>query len=102
MLYHGQYHYGDLTHTYVRILSTGCGDFMLCDVSVLADPCPLPDSIKKRSLNEREKQVYAPMSGVGGVVYDKVRYLYSTLQHTLTVYNHMLLNPGSQYDATLE
>ncbi len=50
----------------------GCGDYVLSEVSVLPDPCPLPDAGKKRSLNEREKQVYAPMAGVGGIVYDKV------------------------------
>lgn len=40
---------------------------------VLPDPCPLPDKSKKRSLNESEKMIYAPMAGVGGIVYDKVR-----------------------------
>ena len=52
---------------------TGCGDFFLSSVSVLSDPCPLPDKTKKRSLNEKEKLIFAPMSGVGGIVYDKVR-----------------------------
>ena len=41
------------------------------DVSFLSDPCPLPDKEKKRSLNEKERLIYAPMSGVGGIVYDK-------------------------------
>ncbi len=50
----------------------GCGDFSLNSMSVLPDPCPLPDKLKKRSLNEKEKLIYAPMSGVGGIVYDKV------------------------------
>jgi ribosome biogenesis protein BMS1 len=45
---------------------------VLDDVSLLKDPCPLPDKEKKRSLNEKERMVYAPMSGVGGIVYDKV------------------------------
>jgi hypothetical protein len=31
----------------------------------------LPDKLKKRSLVEKEKLVYAPFSGVGGIVYDK-------------------------------
>lgn len=35
------------------------------------DPCPLPEELKKRSLVEKEKLVYAPFSGVGGIVYDK-------------------------------
>jgi ribosome biogenesis protein BMS1 len=49
----------------------GCGDFRLKDVSFLPDPCPLPDKLKKRSLVEKEKLIYAPMSGVGGIIYDK-------------------------------
>jgi ribosome biogenesis protein BMS1 len=40
-------------------------------MSLLQDPCPLPDQVKKRSLNEKERLIYAPMSGVGGIVYDK-------------------------------
>ena len=55
------------------MLFTGCGDFHLSSVSVLPDPCPLPEKQKKRSLNEKEKLIYAPMAGVGGIVYDKVR-----------------------------
>ena len=53
--------------------TAGCGDFSLTSVSVLPDPCPLPDKTKKRSLNEQEKMIYAPMAGVGGVIYDKVQ-----------------------------
>eukprot|EP00057_Strongylocentrotus_purpuratus_P007511 XP_011661985.1 PREDICTED: ribosome biogenesis protein BMS1 homolog [Strongylocentrotus purpuratus] len=49
----------------------GCGDFPIRDVSFLSDPCPLPNKDKKRSLNEKERLIYAPMSGVGGIVYDK-------------------------------
>lgn len=37
----------------------------------LPDPCPLPEKIKKRSLVDKERLVYAPFSGVGGIVYDK-------------------------------
>ena len=40
-------------------------------MSYLPDPCPLPDKEKKRSLNARERLIYAPLSGVGGIVYDK-------------------------------
>ncbi|NXW92048.1 BMS1 protein, partial [Alopecoenas beccarii] len=47
------------------------GDFTVSDVSFLPDPCALPEQQKKRSLNEKEKLVYAPLSGVGGIVYDK-------------------------------
>ena len=41
-------------------------------MSFLPDPCPLPEGEKKRrTLNEKERLIYAPMSGVGGIVYDK-------------------------------
>ena len=49
----------------------GVGDFSVADVGFLPDPCPLPDTQRKRTLNEKERLLYAPMSGVGGVVYDK-------------------------------
>uniref|UniRef100_A0A336M1J5 CSON007342 protein n=1 Tax=Culicoides sonorensis TaxID=179676 RepID=A0A336M1J5_CULSO len=49
----------------------GYGDTKIDELSVLPDPCPLPSSEKKRSLMDRERVVYAPMSGVGGIVYDK-------------------------------
>lgn len=48
----------------------GCGDTKITSISFLPDPCPLPER-KKRSLLERERIIYAPFSGVGGVVYDK-------------------------------
>lgn len=41
------------------------------DVNFLPDPCPLPEQIKKRALVEKERLIYAPFSGVGGIVYDK-------------------------------
>lgn len=40
-------------------------------MSALADPCPLPSTIKKRGLNEKEKLLYAPMADVGEMLYDK-------------------------------
>ncbi|XP_008942426.1 PREDICTED: ribosome biogenesis protein BMS1 homolog [Merops nubicus] len=54
-----------------QIHMPGVGDFIVSDVSFLPDPCALPEQQKKRSLNEKEKLVYAPLSGVGGIVYDK-------------------------------
>ena len=41
------------------------------ELDMLPDPCPLPDTIKKRGLNERERLLYAPMADVGGLLYDK-------------------------------
>ena len=55
----------------IMIHIPGCGDFSLKDMQNLPDPCPTPDRVKKRSLNMKERMVYAPMSGVGGIVYDK-------------------------------
>lgn len=60
----------------------GCGDCSVGSVSVLPDPCPLPDKLKKRSLNEKEKLIYAPLTGVGGVVYDKVSICMCVLPFT--------------------
>ncbi|XP_062989231.1 ribosome biogenesis protein BMS1 homolog [Elgaria multicarinata webbii] len=54
-----------------QIHMPGVGDFTVSDVSFLPDPCALPEHQKKRSLNEKEKLIYAPLSGVGGLVYDK-------------------------------
>eukprot|EP00963_Diacronema_lutheri_P009652 scaffold882_cov384-Pavlova_lutheri.AAC.3 len=49
----------------------GVGDARISDISIMPDPCPLPDALKKRGLNDREKLLYAPMSNVGGLLYDK-------------------------------
>lgn len=52
----------------------GVGDLLLRKVDVLEDPCPLPECHNKkgrRRLNEKEQLLYAPFSGLGGVVYDK-------------------------------
>ncbi len=53
------------------MLVSGCADFKISDICHLPDPCPLPDHLKKRSLVDKEKLIYAPFSGVGGIVYDK-------------------------------
>ncbi|XP_053953734.1 ribosome biogenesis protein BMS1 homolog [Anastrepha ludens] len=49
----------------------GLGDARIEELSSIPDPCPLPGTEKKRSLLEKERLLYAPMSGVGGIVYDK-------------------------------
>ncbi|XP_010735940.3 ribosome biogenesis protein BMS1 homolog isoform X1 [Larimichthys crocea] len=67
--------YGYLRGTYLKnkgqVHIPGVGDFQVADVNFLPDPCSLPDAQKKRALNEKERLLYAPMAGVGGVVYDK-------------------------------
>ena len=62
----------------MSFLVLGCGDHTLEEISLLPDPCPLPNAEKKRSLNEKERLMYAPLSGVGGVVYDKVHVAINT------------------------
>ena len=51
------------------------GDFSIKSLDRLPDPCPLPekDPEKKgrRKLNEKEVLLYAPMSNVGKILYDK-------------------------------
>jgi hypothetical protein len=56
---------------FVHFEFSGCGDLKIHDISHLPDPCPLPDKLKKRTLVEKERLLYAPFSGVGGIVYDK-------------------------------
>uniref|UniRef100_A0A8C4H5U8 Bms1-type G domain-containing protein n=1 Tax=Dicentrarchus labrax TaxID=13489 RepID=A0A8C4H5U8_DICLA len=67
--------YGYLRGTYLKnkcqVHIPGVGDFQVADVNFLPDPCSLPDAQKKRALNEKERLLYAPMAGVGGVVYDR-------------------------------
>ncbi|KAF9980264.1 Glycoside hydrolase 2 (Mannanase, beta-galactosidase) [Mortierella antarctica] len=54
----------------MRVHIPGVGDHYMDDVSILQDPCPLPDKVRKR-LDEKQKLIYAPMSDVGGIMYDK-------------------------------
>ena len=52
----------------------GVGDLDIHSITLLGDPCPFPtlDSEKRRKLSEKKKLfVHAPMSDVGGVMYDK-------------------------------
>ncbi|KAJ1907281.1 Glycoside hydrolase 2 (Mannanase, beta-galactosidase) [Coemansia sp. IMI 209127] len=66
--------YGYLRGTHVkgkdRVHIPGAGDYQLNDTELLPDPCPIPDKERKR-LDERHKLIYAPMSEVNGVMYDK-------------------------------
>ncbi|CAG8542928.1 34368_t:CDS:10 [Racocetra persica] len=54
----------------MKVHIPGAGDQYLDDISILPDPCPLPDKARK-SLSEKQKLIYAPMSDVGGIMYDK-------------------------------
>ncbi|KAJ3231202.1 Glycoside hydrolase 2 (Mannanase, beta-galactosidase) [Chytriomyces hyalinus] len=48
----------------------GSGDHTLAHLSLLPDPCPLPDKVRKL-LNEKHKLIYAPSSSVAGILHDK-------------------------------
>eukprot|EP00127_Corallochytrium_limacisporum_P007108 Clim_evm27s242 gene=Clim_evmTU27s242 len=61
-----------------RVHLCGVGDHVMARVDFLPDPCPLPQGLRKeggktkyKALNERERQIYAPMTDLGGIVYDK-------------------------------
>lgn len=56
-----------------RVHIPGVGDLSLHSVESIADPCPLPtaESEKRRRLDDKHKLVHAPMSDVGGVMFDK-------------------------------
>ncbi|KAI8868743.1 DUF663-domain-containing protein [Ramicandelaber brevisporus] len=58
-----------------RVHIPGAGDMVVKSVNILEDPCPLPNqpgaTKGRRSLSDKQKLVYAPMSDIGGVMYDK-------------------------------
>ncbi|MQL73194.1 hypothetical protein Taro_005538 [Colocasia esculenta] len=54
-----------------KVHIAGVGDCNLAGVTGLADPCPLPSAAKKKGLRDKEKLFYAPMSGLGDLLYDK-------------------------------
>ncbi|THD24821.1 Ribosome biogenesis protein BMS1 [Fasciola hepatica] len=57
----------------------GVGDFTVADCTRQPDPCPLPSQIAQavtqgkptRHLAERDRKIYAPMSSLGGVLFDR-------------------------------
>lgn len=54
-----------------KVHIAGVGDYSVADITGLADPCPLPSAAKKKGLRDKEKLFYAPMSGLGDLLYDK-------------------------------
>ncbi|XP_076888956.1 uncharacterized protein LOC143539556 [Bidens hawaiensis] len=54
-----------------KVHIAGVGDYSVAGLTDLADPCPLPSAAKKKGLRDKEKLFYAPMSGVGDLLYDK-------------------------------
>uniref|UniRef100_F1KTP3 Ribosome biogenesis protein BMS1 n=1 Tax=Ascaris suum TaxID=6253 RepID=F1KTP3_ASCSU len=79
-------------HSAVHI--PGVGDLRIKQMSALPDPCPLPSKEKmKRSLNERERVIYAPFSGLGGILYDKdAIYIETGGSHVFRKARHELID----------
>jgi ribosome biogenesis protein BMS1 len=71
--------YGYVRGTHLKPLMKvhliGVGDFDMQDVSVLPDPCPIPDEKKgeqRKTLSSRKDTlIFAPLSNVGVVTFDK-------------------------------
>lgn len=69
--------YGYLRGTNLRqsmkVHVPGAGDLSISSITKLGDPCPLPtaESERRRKLSDKQKLIHAPMSDVGGVMYDK-------------------------------
>lgn len=50
----------------------GAGDYAIAQASAITDPCPLPESDRvMKTLSDRNRLIYAPMSDVAGIVYDR-------------------------------
>ncbi|KAJ1554170.1 Glycoside hydrolase 2 (Mannanase, beta-galactosidase), partial [Nowakowskiella sp. JEL0078] len=56
---------------FMKIHIPGAGDFSIDSLSFLPDPCALPTKVARKNLNEKHKLLYAPMSDVSGILYDK-------------------------------
>ncbi|KAE8200875.1 hypothetical protein CF336_g481 [Tilletia laevis] len=69
--------YGYLRGTNLRrdqmVHIPGVGDLRIDTVERLSDPCPLPDNDteKRRKLADKARLIHAPMSDVGGILFDK-------------------------------
>mmetsp|Transcript_24586 Transcript_24586/g.51966 ORF Transcript_24586/g.51966 Transcript_24586/m.51966 type:complete len:1176 (+) Transcript_24586:155-3682(+) len=48
----------------------GVGDYSMAEISPLPDPCPIPDK-EQKSLKKKDALLFAPLSNVGAVSFDK-------------------------------
>lgn len=89
----------------MKVHVPGCGDFCLKEITALDDPCPLPSQERKRTLNEKDKLLYAPMSDIGSVAYDN-DVVYINLHHpsssALDATNSGNVDPTTVDEGTLE
>jgi ribosome biogenesis protein BMS1 len=54
----------------MKVHLIGVGDFNMAEVSTLPDPCPIPDK-EEKSLKKKDALLFAPLSNVGAVSFDK-------------------------------
>ncbi|KAI8804043.1 hypothetical protein BJ742DRAFT_682433 [Cladochytrium replicatum] len=54
----------------MKVHIPGAGDFSIDSIKILPDPCPPPEK-KRKTLDDKQRMIYAPMSDVGGIMYDK-------------------------------
>lgn len=56
----------------MKVHLIGVGDFTISDLSALPDPCPIPEKERERtSLIKKSSLLFAPLSNVGAVSFDK-------------------------------
>ena len=81
--------YGYVRGTYLKpgqkMHILGLGDYDMKDLDLIPDPCPQHDQqkAKRRSLNDKEKTLYAPMTDLGGVSFDKDAMYVQIKRHQL-------------------
>lgn len=68
--------YGFIRGTHFKLSTKvhliGVGDYFVSEVSVVPDPIPIPDKERERSsLAKKDALLYAPLSNVGAVSFDK-------------------------------
>ncbi|CAM6115965.1 unnamed protein product [Calypogeia fissa] len=68
----------------MKVHIAGVGDCKPASIAALPDPCPLPSAAKKKGLREKEKLLYAPMSDVGDMLYDKDAVYININDHQVT------------------
>jgi len=56
----------------MRVHLIGLGDYNMEEITVLSDPCPVPDKEREsKTLNKKDSLLFAPLSNVGAVSFDK-------------------------------
>eukprot|EP00026_Physarum_polycephalum_P001142 Phypoly_transcript_01143.p1 GENE.Phypoly_transcript_01143~~Phypoly_transcript_01143.p1 ORF type:complete len:1209 (+),score=274.43 Phypoly_transcript_01143:529-3627(+) len=59
---------------HVKVHIPGSGDYDIASITPLGDPCPPPSRAtneKQRKLDTKQKIIYAPMSDINNIIYDK-------------------------------